>query len=83
MHEQPGDGIEGIVEGRRVTVGSAAWLRRCGIDAGAPAAGEPGRSAVRVGVDGRLAGTIVMADRPRPDAAAAVAALRRRGPRAC
>ena len=80
MHEQPGDGIEGVVEGRRVTVGSAAWLRRCGVDTGAAAAaGEPGRSAVRVGVDGRFAGTIVMADRPRPDAAGAVAALRSAG----
>ena len=27
VHEQPGDGIEGTVEGHRVAVGSRAFLR--------------------------------------------------------
>jgi P-type E1-E2 ATPase len=36
---------------------------------------------VHVGLDGAPAGTIVMADRPRPDAAAAVSALRAAGAR--
>src|SRR6185312_14634751 len=82
VHERPGDGIEGTVEGHRVTVGSRAFLRQRGVgvearDAGTLAA--PGRSRVHVAVDGRMAGIIVMADRPRPDAAAAVAALRDAG----
>ena len=41
----------------------------------------PGRSPVHVGIDGVLAGAIVMADRARPDAADAVAALRAAGAR--
>ncbi len=81
VREQPGDGIEGTVEGRRVTVGSAAWLRACGVDGDGPSPPEDGagRTVVRVGVDGAAAGTIVMADRPRPDAAQAVAAMRAAG----
>ena len=75
VHERPGDGIEGTVDGHRVAVGSRAWLRELGVDTGAAAPGEPGRSRVLVGVDGALAGTIVMADRPRPDTAQAIAAL--------
>ncbi|MGZ6640952.1 MAG: heavy metal translocating P-type ATPase [Solirubrobacteraceae bacterium] len=81
VRERPGDGIEGVVEGRRVTVGSTAWLRDCGVptDGRAATDGGPGRSAVRVGIDGAFAGTIVMADHPRPDAAGAVQALRSAG----
>jgi heavy metal translocating P-type ATPase len=79
VHERPGDGIEGTVEGRRVAVGSRTWLGDLGIDTRAAPHGEPGRSRVLVGVDGLLAGTIVMADRPRPDAAEAIAALREVG----
>ncbi len=32
VRESPGQGIEGIVEGRRILVGSAAWLEGHGID---------------------------------------------------
>jgi heavy metal translocating P-type ATPase len=78
VHERPGDGIEGAVEGHRVAVGSRAFLRGRGValDGEGAVVDAPGRSQVHVAVDGRLAGIIVMADRPRPDAAAAVAALR-------
>jgi heavy metal translocating P-type ATPase len=84
VRERPGDGIEGSADGHRVTVGSRAFLRGQGI---AMAADEmtgvdlPGRSPVRVGIDGALAGAIVMADRARPDAAASIAALRAAGAR--
>jgi heavy metal translocating P-type ATPase len=81
VRERPGDGIEGTVEGRRVTVGSRAFLRERGIAAAANGADAPGRARVHVGIDGTPAGTIVMADRPRPDAAAAIAALRAAGAR--
>jgi len=81
VHERPGDGIEGTVEGRRVTVGSRGWLRARGIDTGDVTASWPGQSRVFVGVDGLLAGSIVVADRARPDAAAAVAALHSSGAR--
>jgi heavy metal translocating P-type ATPase len=81
VRERPGDGIEGTVDGRRVTVGSRAFLRAQGIATAANGDDAPGRARVHVGVDGMAAGTIVMADRPRPDAAAAIAALRAAGAR--
>jgi heavy metal translocating P-type ATPase len=77
VHEQPGDGIDGAVDARHVTVGSAAFLRAHGIAARSNDAA--GRAVVHVGIDGVPAGTIVLADRPRPDAAAAVAAIRAAG----
>jgi heavy metal translocating P-type ATPase len=79
VHEQPGDGIEGAVDGRHVMVGSAGFLRACGIVA--PSNGTAGRAVVHVGIDGAPAGMVVLADRPRPDAAAAVAAIRAAGAR--
>ena len=83
VHEWPGDGIEGAVDGRQVAVGSRGFLRARGVAPdgveGVATVRAPGRSQVHVAVDGALAGIIVMADRPRPDAAAAVAALRNAG----
>jgi heavy metal translocating P-type ATPase len=83
VREVPGDGIEGTVDGHHVTVGSRAFMRAQGVPtAGAIAALDlPGRSPIHVGLDGTLAGAIVMADRARPDAAGAVAALRAAGAR--
>jgi heavy metal translocating P-type ATPase len=80
VHEQPGDGIEGAVDGRHVTVGSAAFLRARGIAARSNHT-APGRAVVHVGIDGAPAGMVVVADRPRPDAAAAVDAMRAAGAR--
>jgi heavy metal translocating P-type ATPase len=80
--ERPGDGIAGRVEGRDVVVGSTEWLDDRGIDtapaeAAWPAERErPGRARILVGVDGRVAGVIAMADQVRPEAAAVVAGLR-------
>jgi heavy metal translocating P-type ATPase len=80
VRERPGDGIEGTVDGHRVVVGSRGFMRDCGVAATTNGALDaPGRSPVHVAVDGALAGAIVMADRARPDAAAAVAALRAAG----
>jgi heavy metal translocating P-type ATPase len=87
--ERLGQGVEGIVEGRRVAVGSAAWLGERGID-GAVATGladrldaehGAGRAKILLAVDGRLAGAIVMADRPRADAAGLADRLRAAGVR--
>ena len=79
--EDPGSGIEGRVDGRVVTVGSARWLREPRVfrRQGLPLRLTPALAPVLVGVDGTLAGALVMADRVRPDAAAAVDRLRRRG----
>jgi len=78
--ERPGQGVDGSVDGRRVTVGSAAWLNERGI-ASTPVAAPPGHAVVSVAVDGRSAGSIVMADRVRDDARAAVAGMHAAGVR--
>ncbi len=87
----PGRGVEGVVEGTRVTLASTAWLREQGLDAGvlaakAAASEAEGRtlSWLVAGGDARGAPATVLAlfafgDRPKPAAAAAVAALRRLG----
>jgi heavy metal translocating P-type ATPase len=82
--EEPGQGMEGTVEGRRVAIGSGGWLRSRGYGDGTPPGAEgadAGRARVLVGIDGRLAGTIVMADRVREDAAELVSRLRACGVR--
>jgi heavy metal translocating P-type ATPase len=85
--EEPGQGIAGTIGGRRVVVGSRAFLRAQGFDPGqvAGAALATGRGSgeahVLVGVDGAMAGVIVMADELRPDAHAIVERLRDEGVR--
>jgi P-type E1-E2 ATPase len=82
VEERPGQGIEGSVVGRRVAVGSSTWLRDRGyrgmddamrrLDATA----LPGRARILVGVDGTLAGAVVMADHLRADSNDIVERLR-------
>ncbi len=82
VREEAGRGIAGIVDGHRVAVGSSAWMAEQGFRLGAEqptADGEAGLARIAVGVDGRLAGTIVMADRLRPDAGALIVDLRAQG----
>jgi heavy metal translocating P-type ATPase len=81
VHEDPGQGIEGVVEGRRVAVGSGAFLTGRGYGPGTEPATSTGsgEARVHVGIDGRLAGVIVMADEPRPDADLIVGRLRDEG----
>jgi heavy metal translocating P-type ATPase len=77
--EAPGQGIEGVVEGRRVVVGSAAWIAEHGIAAQDPQ-GLPrsvdGNAIVLVGVDQQLAGALMMGDHVRSDAHELVRCLR-------
>jgi heavy metal translocating P-type ATPase len=84
--EVPGQGLEAAVDGRRVAVGSRAWLESRGyrVEAaeGDPGGGEDaGRARVLVGVDGRLAGVVVMADHLRDDARELAGSLREAGVR--
>ena len=87
VHEEPGQGIEGRVDGRRVALGSRAFLCDAGYDADDVAAAElavgrgSGEARVVVGVDGRIAGVIVMADVLRADASGMVDRLRAEGVR--
>lgn len=80
--EIPGGGLAGRVDGRAVTVGSAGLLQAHGF--ALPATGPAARlattgAAAWVGIDGQIAGAILLADRLRPEAARAIRDLRRAG----
>ncbi len=82
--EKAGAGIEGIVEGRRVTVGIAEFATA---DATLPGWARDlrrrtaieGTTVVFVGVDGRAVGALVLDDPIRPDTPRAIRSLRRAG----
>lgn len=78
--EVPGEGLAGRVDGRDVLVGGHGFVTE---RVGTGAVGHPGLAAgavlVAVGVDGRLAGHLVMADPIRDGAPGMLAALRRQG----
>ncbi|HEY8846809.1 MAG TPA: heavy metal translocating P-type ATPase, partial [Candidatus Limnocylindrales bacterium] len=79
-----GHGVQGLVDGRRVLVGTARLLADRGIEtaSGDPVAerlAEAGRTPVWIAVDGRLAGLVAISDPVRPEAAAAVAELQTAG----
>ncbi len=85
VREEPGQGIEGRVEGRHVLIGSRRFLRSAGVPEGelqeamALSGHGSGEAHVLIGVDGHLAGVIVLADEPRPDAARIVERLHAEG----
>jgi heavy metal translocating P-type ATPase len=68
--ERPGHGIEGVVEGRRIAVGSESLLRELGYDGLERGASErlPGEAEILIGVDGKLAATLELSDPPREGA---------------
>ena len=79
-----GHGIRGTVDGHRVLLGNRRLLRREGIDTAAAESAMTrleleGKTAMLVGVDGRLAGITAVADTLKPEAKEAVAALRKEG----
>jgi heavy metal translocating P-type ATPase len=80
--EAPGVGIEGLVEGRRVAVGGAGYVRKRLTDA-VGAIAEQTESAtqfsVMVAVDGELAGRLVLADKIRDDTAESIKRFRTAG----
>jgi P-type E1-E2 ATPase len=81
VREDPGSGITGLIDGRRVAVGSRRWMQSLGyaVDRSRATDADAGLARVHVGADGRMLGTIVMADELRPDAAQLVVALRATG----
>jgi heavy metal translocating P-type ATPase len=74
-----GRGIEGVVEGRRVLVGSAAWLRENGVEVALSPDLDGGAAKVVVAVDGMPAGVLLIDDRLRDDAKEIVPRLRKAG----
>ncbi|HSM52523.1 MAG TPA: heavy metal translocating P-type ATPase, partial [Thermoanaerobaculia bacterium] len=84
VEERPGGGIRGRVEGREVAIGRLDWIdrsaeaaaavrrlrRECALEGSTPAF---------VGVDGRLAGALVLEDPMRADGAVTLRLLRQAG----
>jgi heavy metal translocating P-type ATPase len=87
VREDPGQGIQGTVEHRRIAVGSRAFLRAAGVPGQEVASAAlmtglgSGEAHVLVGVDGHVGGVIVMADELRADADRIVERLRAEGVR--
>jgi len=83
----PGRGVEATVGGRRVAVGGPALLAQAGGQEPAELADtvegwrQRGGSVLWVLVDGEVAGAMTLADEVRPESAAAIEALHRRGVR--
>ena len=81
VRESPGQGIAGTVDGRLVSVGSAAWHSTGGhtgsegVEAASGRTNAPGQATVMVGVDGVTEGVILMADHLRPGAETLAAEL--------
>ncbi|MBM3529807.1 MAG: heavy metal translocating P-type ATPase [Alphaproteobacteria bacterium] len=76
--ETPGEGIEGIVDGRRVIVGGTRFVaNRLGGTPGLPPWPQtPGAVTVSAAVDGKLAGELVLADELRSGTEALLKRLR-------
>ena len=66
--ETPGEGIEGLVEGRHVVVGGYRFVSERVLGIGLPlwrAERPAGAAAVAVGIDGKFAGALIFADELR------------------
>jgi Cu+-exporting ATPase len=75
-----GKGVIGIVEGKRLALGNAKFLAELNIDTAALAAESErlrgdGATAIFLGVNGKLAGVIAIADPVKPTTPTALAAL--------
>jgi Cu2+-exporting ATPase len=80
----PGHGALGLVDGRRVAIGSRRLMEREGValdglEGKHAELAAGGKTAVFVAVDGKAIGLIAIADAPRPTSREAVAALREAG----
>jgi Cu+-exporting ATPase len=81
---ETGKGVEGVVDGRRVQVGSARYMDGLGVaaDEARPIAADwsrGGETVVFAAVDGRMAGLFGVSDPIKPGAAEAVGALKALG----
>jgi heavy metal translocating P-type ATPase len=85
VEEAPGTGVSGRVDGRRVVIGSPGYLRSQSIEvsdehqAERARLSQSGGTVALVGVDDRLAGMLVFADRLRPEAPRLMERLRTLG----
>jgi Cu+-exporting ATPase len=79
-----GQGVLGMVEGQRVVLGNSNFLREHGVEsrtwsAQADAQRREGATAIFIGIGGRMAGILTIADAVKPTTPAALAALRAQG----
>jgi Cd2+/Zn2+-exporting ATPase len=74
LTEASGMGVSALVDGRRLLMGRAAFLARSGVDA--PPLPEHDGPVVGLAADGAFLAWMLLADEPRPEAAAALASLR-------
>jgi len=77
----PGHGVQGTADGRRILLGNRRFVHCESVNAAAVEARmaeleSDGKTAMLLGVDGRLAGVIAVADTIKPEAAEAVAQLK-------
>jgi len=80
----PGQGLEANVRGRRVIIGSNAFIREHGIDSSGVESqldvfSSRGSTPVIVAVDSAIAGVIGIADEVKPESARAVQAIQKMG----
>jgi Cu+-exporting ATPase len=80
----PGHGIRGEADGRKILLGNRRLFAREAIDTKAAEAlmtqlESSGKTAMLVGVDGKLAGIVAVADTLKPEAQEAVSALKKIG----
>src|SRR6516162_3172084 len=76
----PGEGVTGLVDGRRVAIGNQALFSSLGIEPGdlparADALRQEGQGVMLVAIDGKAAGLIAVADPIKDSAMTALAAL--------
>ncbi|MBI2773658.1 MAG: copper-translocating P-type ATPase [Chloroflexi bacterium] len=80
----PGGGIRALVEGHDIRIGNEGYLRQAGIDLGGlpgpwTVLAEEGKTPMYVGIDGRAAGLVAVADTVKEDSVAAIKRLRELG----
>ena len=78
VHEQAGEGVEAVLDGKPVLCGSRKLLARHGVDLSVYR-GTPGSTEVLLAADGRFLGHIVIADTVKADAKQAVARMKAQG----
>jgi len=80
FESRAGLGIVGVVDGKRVAVGTLALMRAEGITQNAfSTLGDAAGTVIYVAVDRQYAGAITVADPPKPSAQAAVRELKQQG----